>query len=325
MTEKIQGTIFDIKHYAIHDGPGIRTTVFLKGCPLECPWCANPESQQPKPEIMFDEILCQKCQACAEACPNAAIEFKDNNRLHNRSICSGCGQCSKVCAFDAIELCGYPIDIKSLWDQIKDDRAFWDQSGGGVTLSGGEPLFQHEFVLKFLDLCKEQHIHTAIETCGYAQESNFLKILPVTDLVIFDFKIDNPKIHKKVIGVSNNLIKNNLVNLLESNKESLVRMPLIPGCNDTFDEIHNICSFIEKVKPGASLEVLPYHRLGEKKYARLGRYYELSGIETPNQTQIEKIKQILIEFDLNFKIESDLEIRSRSLQANTIDNFQTEV
>jgi len=325
MAVKIQSMIFDIKHYAIHDGPGIRTTVFLKGCPLRCQWCANPESQCDKPEIMFDKSQCQKCKACANACPNSAISFKDNHRVYNRSACSGCGQCVAVCPFDAVELCGYPIDAAALWNQIKDDRAFWDRSGGGVTLSGGEPLVQYEFATQFLALCRGLHVHTAIETCGHVRESDFKKALPAADLIIFDFKLDNPERHKAVIGTSNILIKKNLKTLLESNKEALIRIPLIPGYNDMLEEISKICSFIETFRPGAFVEILPYHRLGEKKYGRLGRDYALSGVLPPNQGQIEKIKQNLFEFDLNFKIEDGMETRNDSLQIYNTENSQTEV
>ena len=302
MIKKDQGIIFDIKHYAIHDGPGIRTTVFLKGCPLRCQWCANPESQQLTPEIMFDETLCQQCQACAVVCPNNAIEFKDNYRLYDRTACSACGQCARVCTFDAVELCGYSIDIPDLWKQIKDDRAFWDRSGGGVTLSGGEPLVQHDFAQDFLSLCQEKYVHTAIETCGHVPESHFKRVLAVVDLVIFDFKLENTERHKAVIGTSNQRIKNNLLQLLGSDKEALIRMPLIPGCNDTLEQVRNICLFLEKARKGVSFEILPYHRLGEKKYVRLGRSYELSGTCPPNAAQLKKIATVVDKFDLDWKV-----------------------
>lgn len=298
MAKKDQGMIFDIKHYAIHDGPGIRTTVFLKGCSLRCHWCANPESQLSGPELMFDDTLCRKCRACANICPNGAVEFIDNHRLFIRSRCLGCGQCVEACKFEALKMCGYLIDAHTLWEQVKDDRIFWDRSGGGVTLSGGEPLLQHEFAQQFLSLCREHHVHTAIETCGHVPESQFASVLSFADLIIFDFKLENSELHQESTGFHNTLIKNNLDHALKSNTNVLVRMPLIRDYNDMPEELKRLARFIEKRRPGVGFEMLPYHRLGEKKYERLGRQYKLENIEAVSPRELQMAKEGLKDFDI---------------------------
>ena len=294
-----EGILFDIKHYAIHDGPGIRTTIFLKGCHLSCQWCANPESQQLSPEIMFDESLCRQCGACASLCPHNAIEFNGNQRLFHRSVCTGCGKCVGACLFDAVELCGYSISVRSLWDKIKDDRVFWDRSNGGITLSGGEPLLQSKFAGAFLRWCRERNIHTAIETCGQVSEDVFNKMLSLVDFIIFDYKLADSAEHEKYTGKSNERITKNLMTLLKSPKEILIRMPLVPGVNDAKEDLRKIGDFLSCAKPGVKLELLAYHKLGQGKYKKLGMEYLMRGVTSPTWDQLQFALDVLAQYNLS--------------------------
>ncbi len=293
-----QAVIFDIKSYAIHDGPGIRTTVFLKGCPLRCQWCANPESQNLAAEVLFDGSKCTLCQKCADVCSHEAITFISGCRHYNHNRCRGCGLCGQACDADALELCGYKVDVKTLWQKTKDDRAFWDRSGGGVTLSGGEPLLQYKFVGGFLSHCKSNYVHTAIETCGHVPELHLKAVLPYVDLFIFDLKAENAAHHEGLTGKSNERIKKNLETILVSPVDVLVRMPLIPGLNDTLAELRSVGGVLENLKPGVPLEILGYHRLGIGKYERLGKTYTLSDIKAVTSVQLAEAKAHLKEFDL---------------------------
>lgn len=299
MESGTQGVIFDIKHYAIHDGPGIRTTVFLKGCPLKCRWCANPESQAISPEILFDQDRCTLCGECIRACPGGNIREDGGRRMVDRQKCSGCGRCVEVCVNDAIELSGFSIDLPTLWEKIRDDRVFWERSGGGVTLSGGEPLLQQDFAGEFLDLCRRNGVHTAMETCGQVSETVFARILPLVNLVIMDLKLVDSDRHRTAAGVPNDLIIRNLATLLKSPKDVLVRMPLIPGINNAPGDLKAVGDFLGRARPGVRFELLPYHRLGKKKYEKLGQNFPLNTIAPPTEHQVREALDILSRYHLS--------------------------
>ena len=287
------GLIFDVKRYAIHDGPGIRTTVFLKGCPLECIWCDNPESQRFEPEVAFFAGECVSCGHCVTACPSGAVAFRKGRRSLDRSRCRGCGECARACPRGAVRLMGRRVEPEELFKEIVVDRPFWDRSGGGVTLSGGEPLAQPEFSRALLEVCRRARVHTAIETSGYAPAEHLRHVAAGADLVIYDLKAIDDELHHRLTGRRNQLVKDNLLVLLETGVEVLVRVPLVPGCNDSRTDLEALGAFLEAARPGIRVEPLAYHRLGEAKYPRLGREYALEGMATPGEGFLAEAQRVL--------------------------------
>lgn len=290
------GYIFDIKRYAVHDGPGIRTTIFLKGCPLECWWCHNPEGISTKNDLMYFEDKCMHCQRCAQDCPQGAIDFK-NSTLHiDRSLCNNCGKCSDTCPTGALKSTARQITVNELIKEIEKDILFFDNSEGGVTFSGGEPLYQYRFLMKALKECKDRYIHTALDTSGYTSSEVFASIADYVDVFLYDFKIADDVEHRKYTGVSNKIIKNNLRMLVDKGraKDIILRFPVIPGITDTEKNINGLTDFLlslkEKVK---EITILPYHDVGEK-YKRLGRNYKMTVHKAPSN---EKLKSILERFE----------------------------
>lgn len=275
-TEK--GLIFDIQNFSLHDGPGIRTLIFLKGCFLRCEWCANPEGQVFKSEMLFDNRKCIRCGQCIKVCKNSASKLDAglNKIVLNRSICRLCGDCINVCLAGARSISGKWYSVSEVIDLVLQDETFYRNSGGGVTLGGGEPTFQFDFTFKLLKELKRYNMNTAIETCGFIEWRKFKEILPFCDLVIFDFKHLNGKKHEKFTGVSNVQIKRNLRNLLDSKKNIIVRITLVPGFNNLEDEKKSMIEFIKAVREDVKIEFLKYHELGKFKYTLLGRKYEFS-------------------------------------------------
>ena len=274
------GYVFNIQKYSLHDGPGIRTVVFLKGCPLRCRWCSNPESQLSHPEISYNKEKCIHCLECIHECDKKAINIIkhkdiDNNKIIiDRNKCDNCSECAKICPAKALTVYGKVTSYKEVVDIVEKDMDFYSKSKGGLTISGGEPLSQVEFTKSILKEAKTRRIHTAIETCGYANWSDLKEVAMLLDYVIFDIKnIDDEK-HKEYTGVSNKLILDNFNKLCEEfpNLKKLVRTPVIPGFNDNMKDIEGIIEFI-KGKPNIKYELLPYHRLGKIKYENLGREY----------------------------------------------------
>ena len=291
------GTIFDIKRYAINDGPGIRTAVFFKGCPLECIWCHNPEGQSAQPQLMFRLNRCKSLRACLSVCPRDAVSW-NNGSITNWDECDDCGKCAEVCLAGARELVGQRVTIEKLLVEIKRDIPFYDQSGGGVTFTGGEPIYQKDFLHGVLIACKQQQIHTAVDTSGYSSWENINDILPYVDLFLYDLKLMDENQHIKYTTVSNRLILSNLIKLSESGAHIIVRIPFIPGINDDHDNLDSCASFLSKLPSLDGIALMPYHEIGLAKYQALGMIYRLDNIKTPTNENIASATELLSSYDL---------------------------
>ena len=284
----MEGIVFNIQKMSIHDGPGIRSTVFLKGCPLRCLWCSNPESQRMELEIASFVNRCMKCGYCAEVCPKQIIEKGNTYSIVDRSRCDQCLICVKECCTNAKQLIGQSYSAEELYQEIVKDKTFYDSSGGGVTFSGGEPFMQADFLIEMLKRCKSGGIHTAIETTGMADTRKLLEALEYSDLIFFDVKHMDDREHKKLTGVSNQAILDNLAALSKRHSNIIVRIPVIPGLNDSAENIRKTADYTAELSISA-LELLQYHNLGESKYAQLGREYTLSEMEVPTQEHMEAL------------------------------------
>ena len=271
-------TIFDIERNSFADGPGIRTTVFFKGCNLQCVWCHNPESQQTTPQMMLYSDKCRGCGKCKEVC-----DSKD---------CTLCGKCALYCPADARKVCGKEYTADEVLSEIIKDKAYYQASGGGVTLSGGECLLQLDFVVELLKKCRQNGIHTAIDTAGHIPFECFEKVMPYTDLFLYDIKLFDSEKHKKYVGVDNKLILDNLKKLIKSNARVWVRIPIITGINDSVLEMQKIKEFLSGEKQVEKIELLPYHALGENKYRAIGKIPQ--EFLVPDSDKIEKIRKIFL-------------------------------
>lgn len=265
----MKGTIFNIQKFCVNDGPGIRTTVFLKGCPLKCIWCHNPESQSVNSEIMFYKDKCVNCGRCAAVCGNGCHSFDNGVHKFERKNCVKCFACTKT-GCEALVKVGREITTDEVIDEVLKDKIFYDNSGGGITLSGGEPLCQFDFSLQILKKAKENGIHTAIETCGFTSADRIKEISKYVDLFLFDYKETNGELHKKFTGISNDIILENLSLLNDMGKSIILRCPIIPGCNDRKEHFEDVCDTANKFEHILHIELEPYHSLGESKYISLG-------------------------------------------------------
>lgn len=299
-----QGLVFNIERFAIHDGPGIRTLVFMKGCPLRCLWCSSPQSQKPFPEITYDPDACKRCGTCTQTCPTKAIAISLENGVKiDTQLCNLCGECVTVCPNKALELVGRYYTAESLFREIAKDQAFFRRSQGGVTVGGGEPTMQSHFLMEFLRICKSQYSHTAIETCGYCRGEQLDLITEYCDLVFMDIKHMDNIIHQKLTGVSNEII---LKNARETaiKRPLIIRIPVVPGCNDSVENIRAIAEFASKLG-GKFLRVdlLPYHKLGIGNYRRLGMKYQLHDLESPTVEKMEQLRAVVEDYGINTQIE----------------------
>ena len=298
-----KGIIFDIKRYAIHDGPGIRTTIFFKGCSLRCWWCHNPEGLVIQPELIFKENRCIKgCTECIISCPKEALSRVDQYISINRKECDLCGECVKVCPAGALEIIGREMRVQEIVKEIEKDMIFYDESGGGVTFSGGEPLMQPEFLDALLEECKERDIHTAIDTCGYAPFEVIEKIRDKVDLFLYDIKMMDDEKHIEYTGVSNEPILDNLKKLAEQGSVIMVRLPIMPGINDDDDNINKIAEFILSLRCIKDISLLPYHRAGSEKYQRLNKAYRMDKTQPSSDEKIVEIKKNLEHLGFKVKV-----------------------
>lgn len=292
-----KGRIFSMQRFSIQDGPGIRTTVFVKGCPLRCAWCSNPESQNLHPEIMVRRQKCEGCGECVQACPRDAIDLVEGLVAIDRARCDLCMDCVEACPTGALEVTGEEITIEAAVDECSQDEPFYRNSDGGVTLSGGEPLSQPEFALEFLKACKQRSLSTALDTCGHAPWEVLEKILAYTDLVLFDVKHLDPEMHRKGTGVENDLILENLRRITASRQARVwIRIPVIPGYNDSEEHARAVANAMAKMPEFPCVEkisLLAYHAWGKPKYDFLGKGYPFQGEAPEDPARLERIKEIL--------------------------------
>jgi len=300
-----KGIVFSIERYAIHDGPGIRTLVYLKGCPLRCLWCANPEGQKASAELVYFEEKCIGCGKCIKACPENAVSLIKGRLVTDYRRCKACGECVRVCPTGARYIYGKYMTVQEIVEICKKDLSYYRRTEGGVTLSGGEPTYQYEFALAILKSCKENYINTAIETSGFCSWEKLRNILSYTDYVLYDLKHMDPVEHKKLAGVSNNLILNNLKKASKMGKPIFIRVPVIPNFNDSLGNIEAMVSFIKIIKNNnniVTINLLPYHEYGKGKYTRLQRVYSLNNIKPPSNNDVNRIKRKIENAGLEVKI-----------------------
>jgi len=288
--------IFNVMRYSVNDGPGIRTTVFLKGCPLNCKWCHNPESIKFQQELVFREERCRHCGECISVCSNGAIRKVDGRIVTLADFCIRCGRCVDACVASAREMAGSEMSTQQVMTEICKDRVFFDQSGGCVTFSGGEPLAQPAFLCELLQECQQMGIHTAVDTSGYAAPAVLESVAPFVDLFLYDLKLMDDARHREWTGVSNQLVLQNLQRLSRNGKKIVIRLPIIPRVNDDDENIFAVGDFVASLGSILAIHLLPYHQIGVEKYHRLGRQYEMHETKPPSFERMNYIIDLLRNF-----------------------------
>ena len=292
----VTGSVFDIQRFSLHDGPGIRTIVFLKGCPLSCQWCSNPESQSVKPVVMYKKDECLHCGRCMTACKRGAIRPTNKNWI-DRNLCSGCGECVNACPAGALVLKGKTMSVQQVIYELKKDATTYRRSGGGITLSGGEPLVQYEFASELLQACKAQGWNTAIETTGIGSDVAIEKVIPYVDTVLLDIKHIDGAVHKQHTGRDNELVLKNAPRISQISN-TVVRVPVIPGFNYSVETISKIAEYAKTLTGVRTIHLLPYHSFGENKYGLMGKDYELTHIKPLYPEDLDECKAAVERYGL---------------------------
>ena len=284
----IKGVILDIQKFSIHDGPGIRTTVFLKGCPLNCLWCHNPESKSFNPQLSYDINKCNMCRKCETVCPVKAHKFEKNVHHIECSACTLCGKCVEACPAGSLSIYGKVMSVDEIIAEVEKDKSFFDNTGGGITISGGEPLSRIEFTLALAKAAKEREIHVTVETSGFAPQESMEKIADYTDLFLFDYKVSDNELSEKLIGIKDlGKISENLDLIYSKKKDIIIRCPFIPEHNITEKHFRQIAELEEKYPDLLGIEILPYHNFGKNKADNIGDKYEVN-VKMPDDEEIEK-------------------------------------
>ncbi len=292
---ELTGLVSDFQRFSIHDGPGIRTIVFLKGCPLHCAWCANPETISPRPEIMLIPHNCIGCRKCIEVCPSGCFGEADgivNSIDRDMCLLPECGKCQRVCYANAVNISGRYLTVAEVMDVVLLDREFYDRTGGGITFSGGEPFAQPAFLKELAQTAKVLKLHTAVETCGHVSWNVFSSVLDYLDIVLYDLKHMDPDRHLQGTGVGNHLILENVRRVAASGKPIRIRLPLIPGFNDSEENIRATAEFIAGFSSLEALDILPYHRMGEPKWGQLHQDYKLHGVAPHGRERVFELADI---------------------------------